>query len=95
MSIEKQHTFIQQKDENNQTTNKEIFSIEPIEGTPFASIQAEKGHAVVIGNQVISDWCETKEKAIAYLDNNKWDVIMTLTLIGAERYLQYKQRENN
>lgn len=66
------------------TTNKENYSNDApvyakVEGTPFHVIgEKEKGYILVSGTYQLTEYLETPEKAIEYLETHTWEIVITL-----------------
>lgn len=58
--------------------SKVDYSIEPLEGTPFDIVKSAQGWIVVLGNQALIEFQETREEAINMLEAKKWHIIMVV-----------------
>ena len=55
--------------------------VEHVEGTPFKLVTVEEGSFLAIGTYRLHEPRETKEEALKYMDENKWDLILHMILI--------------
>lgn len=84
----KQDTLGSNGPSNTSQTNNSGFSSEPVKNTPFHVMGDDKGYVVVMGQHAITPLQPTKEQAIAYMDNNPYETIITITLAVIEQYQQ-------
>lgn len=59
--------------------------VEPIEGTPFNSVEINEKFAITLGRNVLKLGFETREEAEKYVQGLPWEII----LIAAACYNEY------
>lgn len=74
-------------DTNNSSSNSEKLIYEPIEDTPFAVVELQKGHAVILGSYVLSIHNEKKE-AIETAKDINWMRIMQVISIVVDAHIK-------
>lgn len=62
----------------------EATGVVSIEGTPFKLVTVEEGSFLSLGTYRLHEPRETKEEALAYMEDNKWDLILHMILILEE-----------
>lgn len=68
-------------DSANETHNNEshLITRNPVENTPFAVVgNNENGYFLTMGKYRLTDNFQNEEDVIYYLENNTWEIIVTL-----------------
>lgn len=72
MSKVKESKYAERKTEN--VKIKE--GVEPIEGTPFSSVEINEKFAITFGKNILKLGFETREEAEKYVQDLPWDIIL-------------------
>lgn len=64
---------------NNQETDNYVATRRQIDGTPFWLIHNEEGIVIALGKYRMNPHnLQTEEQALEYLEDNKWNIILTM-----------------
>ena len=78
--MNKESKYIERKTENVKVKE----GVEPIEGTPFNSVEINEKYAISLGNNILKIGFETREEAEKYVQSLPWDVILPAAAIYTE-----------
>lgn len=87
MLKEKENKYAERKTEN--VKIKE--GVEPIEGTPFNSVEINEKFAITIGRNVLKLGFETREEAEQYVQGLPWEIILMAAAIYTEYVIKHKE----
>lgn len=87
MLKEKESKYAERKTEN--VKIKE--GVEPIEGTPFASVEIDEKFAITLGKNVLKTGLETREEAEKYVQGLPWEIILPAAAIYNEFVTKNKE----
>lgn len=65
--------------------------VEPIEGTPFNSVEINEKFAITLGKNVLKLGFETREKAEKYVQGLPWEIILPAAAIYNEFVTKNKE----
>lgn len=73
--------------EETRKQNSTLIDRKPIDGTPFWMISSEKGHFLVMGENIMTPAFKTEQELDEYIINHHWDLVclLILTLIDKVR----------
>lgn len=78
--MNKENKYTERKTEN--VKIKE--GVEPIEGTPFNSVEINEKFAITLGKNVLKLGFETREEAERYVQDLPWEIILPAAAIYNE-----------
>ena len=65
--------------------------VEPIEGTPFNSVEINEKFAITLGKNVLKRGFETREEAEKYVQSLPWEIILPAAAIYCEYVTENKK----
>ena len=65
--------------------------VEPIEGTPFNSVEINEKFAITLGNNIIKLGFETREEAEKHVQGLPWEIILPAAAIYNEFVTKNKE----
>lgn len=81
-TAQEQQSHTPKSAENNPKENSsEIIEREQIENTPFWILKTEEGYFLVMGKYRLSETYPTQIHVLTYLQDNHWQIILTLCTI--------------
>lgn len=75
--MNKENKYTERKTENVKVEE----GVEPIEGTPFNSVEINEKFAIILGNNVLKAGFETREEAEEYVQGLPWEIILPAAAI--------------
>lgn len=85
--MDKTSKYIERKTEN--VKIKE--GVEPIEGTPFTSMEINEKFAIALGNNLLKLGFETRDEAEKYVQGLPWEIILPATAVYYEFVTKIKK----
>lgn len=85
--MNKESKYTERKTENVKVKE----GVEPIEGTPFSSVEINEKYAITLGNNVLKTGFETREDAEKYVQDLPWEVILPAAAIYTEFVTKNKE----
>ena len=80
-------------DNSNYSKSQDDTSFEFIEKTPFAIMKKNGTWSITMGNYIVVDNLNTKQKALDKIRKKDWDIIITATAIYQEIIKDFEKRE--
>ena len=87
MLKEKESKYAERKTENVKIQE----GVEPIEGTPFSSVEINEKFAITLGKNVLKLGFETREEAEKYVQGLPWEIILPAAVIYNEYVTKNKE----
>lgn len=87
MLKEKESKYAERKTENVKVKE----GVEPIEGTPFNSVEINKKFAITLGKNVLKTGFETRKEAEKYVQGLPWEIILPAAAIYNEFVTKNKE----
>lgn len=85
--MKKENKYVERKTENVKVQE----GIEPIEGTPFNSVEINEKFAITFGKNVLKLGFETRKEAEQYVQNLPWEIILTAAAIYTDFTIKNKK----
>lgn len=87
MLEKKESKYAERKTENIKVKG----GVEPIEGTPFNSVEINEKFAIILGNNVLKTGFETREDAEKNVQGLPWEIILMATACYTEFVIKNKK----
>lgn len=101
-SAKPQSTFVETISNNKHSSNNQIMTVYPVEGTQFKIIETEQGCWITFGAWRLCEAKETKEQCLEMINNKDWEIITSLVGAAYEAYylrekkiIQDTEKNNN
>lgn len=74
--------------------NELVFEKHAIAKTPFVHIiHKEMGHALIIGNNIVTDWYPNDDEIVKVVESTNWEIMTSLIMMLIQKSEQYKEIE--
>lgn len=87
-NLKQSDTLHTQNNVDETRNNTSLAEREQIEGTPFWLIKQNDNWFIVMGNHRLTEPTKNKETQLIKLENEKWKLIMNISIIMAQKILE-------